>query len=326
MAVIEISPPSGESAAPEPAMRRLGQALPFAQAIPLARRTSSFSGLLANADIDILEHDGLLAKQLPDERVPEDDIIAFPRGAKAGSCLHAALERVLIDAPADRKVWPVIAARAIDEFGLPAGCADTVVRILDQVMNTQLNAQSALSLGAIPVDARLIEMEFWYPLEGDRSGALERIITLHRSTQGLPAVAPAAIPAVAPAAIPRVLAKGHMKGFIDLVFEHDGRYFVADYKSNWLGASIDDYASPALAANIAAECYDLQYLLYTLALDRYLAARVAGYDYERHVGGVYYLYLRGLRRERGAETGVYFSRPSMRVVAALRALGPAGSS
>ncbi|MSQ19533.1 MAG: exodeoxyribonuclease V subunit beta [Betaproteobacteria bacterium] len=318
MAVLEIPDPAASDPTLEASLRPLGRAVPFNHAIPTARRTSSFSGLMSNAEIDILEHDGLLAPQPQDERVPEDDIVAFPRGAKAGSCLHAVLERVLIGAPEDRQAWPGMAERAIDEFGLPARWRDTVVRMLDHVMTTPLDAQSALSLGGIPVAARLTEMEFWYPLEGDRSGALERIITLHRSIEGLPAVVLAAIP--------RVLAKGYMKGFIDLVFEHEGRFFVADYKSNWLGAAIADYASPALAANIATECYDLQYLLYTLAVDRYLAARVAGYDYERHYGGVYYLYLRGLRRERGAQTGVYFSRPSLCVVTALRALGGAVSS
>jgi exodeoxyribonuclease V beta subunit len=78
---------------------------------------------------------------------------------------------------------------------------------------------------------------------------------------------------------------GMLKGFIDLVFEHDGRYFVADYKSNWLGPDDAAYGAEAMRAAILAHRYELQYALYLLALHRLLKARLPDYDYDRHVGG-----------------------------------------
>jgi exodeoxyribonuclease V beta subunit len=96
------------------------------------------------------------------------------------------------------------------------------------------------------------------------------------------------------------------KGFIDLAFEHDGRYYVADYKSNWLGMDDAAYTRQAMEQSILDNRYDLQYVLYLLALHRQLKARLPDYDYDRHVGGALYIFLRGTR---AASQGVYFTKP-----------------
>ena len=88
---------------------------------------------------------------------------------------------------------------------------------------------------------------------------------------------------------------GHLKGAIDLVFKANGQYFILDYKSNFLGDSIDDYQDAALQEVMQDHRYDVQYLLYTLATHRFLTHRFGdAYDYQRDFGGVYYLFLRGL--------------------------------
>ena len=94
-----------------------------------------------------------------------------------------------------------------------------------------------------------------------------------------------------------------MHGFMDLVFEHNGRYYLADYKSNHLGDGLDDYNHQSMLAANQDHYYDLQYLIYSLALHRYLGQRIANYDANTHFGGVYYLYLRGMAA--GASTGVF---------------------
>ena len=99
---------------------------------------------------------------------------------------------------------------------------------------------------------------------------------------------------------------GMFKGFIDLTFEHEGRYYVADYKSNWLGADDTAYTEEAMTASILDNRYDLQYVLYLLALHRQLKARLADYDYDQHMGGALYLFLRGTRSQ---GQGVFFTRP-----------------
>ncbi|TNH05983.1 exodeoxyribonuclease V subunit beta [Testudinibacter sp. TR-2022] len=107
--------------------------------------------------------------------------------------------------------------------------------------------------------------------------------------------------------------KGMLRGFIDLVCRIDGKYYLIDYKSNRLGDNYVAYLPPILNRVMAYHHYDLQYLIYTLALHRYLRQRDANYDYQRDFGGVYYLFLRGLNGE-NAQTGVYFDKPDWRLI------------
>jgi exodeoxyribonuclease V beta subunit len=174
-----------------------------------------------------------------------------------------------------------------------------VADMVEAVLSTPLDADG-VRLSGVSRARRLDELEFYYPIAevSDRNvrdvllawgfpdEIRQRIGTLTFSTQ-----------------------QGYMRGFIDLVFEHDGRFYLADYKSNWLGATPDAYRRPQLEKAMGREAYYLQYLVYCVALHRYLAARVAGYRYEKHFGGVRYLFLRGMRPERGAECGVYADLP-----------------
>jgi len=111
--------------------------------------------------------------------------------------------------------------------------------------------------------------------------------------------------------------RGLLKGFIDLVFRHRGRFFIVDYKSNHLGDRFEDYGPANLKAAVAAHNYDLQYLVYTVALHRHLKLRLADYDYRRHFGGVYYLFLRGMHPKRGASGGVFYDLPDLALIEAL---------
>ena len=100
---------------------------------------------------------------------------------------------------------------------------------------------------------------------------------------------------------------GMLKGFMDLVFVVEDQYYVMDYKSNYLGDTNADYTRDAMGHAMASHRYDLQLVLYTLALHRLLKARLADYDYDIHVGGAVYLFLRGVD---GTDNGVYGERPS----------------
>lgn len=107
---------------------------------------------------------------------------------------------------------------------------------------------------------------------------------------------------------------GMFKGFIDLVFEHEGRYYVVDYKSNWLGVDEASYTREIMTAAVASHRYDLQYVLYVLALHRQLRVRLPDYDYERHLGGALYLFLRA------PATGTYLAKPPRELIDQLDAL------
>ena len=98
------------------------------------------------------------------------------------------------------------------------------------------------------------------------------------------------------------------KGFIDLIFEYEGRYYIADWKSNFLGFEKEDYSQENLKKDILKHAYFLQYHFYTLALIKLLKKHLANFDYERDFGGIFYFYLRGMRNGEGS--GIYFNRPT----------------
>jgi exodeoxyribonuclease V beta subunit len=153
------------------------------------------------------------------------------------------------------------------------------------------------------------ELEFWFEATHVDTLALDRLVTAH-TLDARPRLSLLA---------DRI--NGLLKGFIDLVVEQQGRYYVIDYKSNKLGSDASAYTAEAMRDSILRERYDLQYALYTLALHRQLRARLPGYDYERHMGGVAYLYLRGVD---GAGHGVHVERLPKALIDALDRLFASG--
>ena len=158
---------------------------------------------------------------------------------------------------------------------------------------------------------RLVELEFHFTVEGlDRDRLAARMVEHGYPDPFAGAGRPAA--GVSPAPI-----HGFLRGYVDLVVEHAGRWYILDYKSNWLGPAPGHYAPDALAAAMRAGGYTLQSLVYLVALHRYLAVRLPGYEYERHVGGAFYLFVRGIDPAAGMRRGVYFDRPPAECLLAL---------
>jgi exodeoxyribonuclease V beta subunit len=109
-------------------------------------------------------------------------------------------------------------------------------------------------------------------------------------------------------------ARGLMKGFIDMVFEYQNKFYIVDYKSNWLGNQQVAYRIDNLQQVMVQEHYILQYHIYCVALHQYLQLRLPNYQYEQHFGGVFYLFVRGMRPEWGADYGVYYDRPEAQLI------------
>jgi exodeoxyribonuclease V beta subunit len=149
------------------------------------------------------------------------------------------------------------------------------------------------------------ELEFWFESRNVSIRQLDALVT-HHTLNG--------------ADRPRAEThrfNGMLKGFIDLVFEHNGQYYVLDYKSNTLGEEDDAYTHQTMGDAILAKRYDLQYVLYLLALHRLLKARLPGYDYDRHIGGAVYLFLRGVNSASG---GAFTDKPPRALIEQLDAL------
>jgi exodeoxyribonuclease V beta subunit len=243
-----------------------------------------------------------------------DDILVFPRGAAAGECLHRLFE--LADF-SDPTTWPQAVERALRERPAPAAPHEAqhlpamMKKLLADVVATEL--VPGMTLAALNPARRLNELEFLFSAPALDFAALRRLLAAH----GYPDVA-----------LEAGALAGFVKGFIDMIVEHGGRYWIVDWKSNHLGTTPADYGAASLDAAMAGHAYHLQALLYTVALHRYLKARMAGYDYDAHIGGYLYLFVRGVRpawRDGAQPAGVHARTPGRALVEALDALMSGGA-
>jgi exodeoxyribonuclease V beta subunit len=158
----------------------------------------------------------------------------------------------------------------------------------------------------LPATARRPEFEFTFELDQARWWQLHALLNRHGFGDWWPRMQQAQT------------LRGMMKGFMDLVFEWDGRFHVLDYKTNWLGERLSDYGAASLDAAMQEHHYGLQALIYTVALQRYLARRIPDYQPERHLGESWYLFLRAIGLAPGA--GLWRKRFPQGLVDALDAL------
>ena len=236
----------------------------------------------------------------PAMALPEDfsSIFTFPRGPKAGTCLHALLEQ--IDGSQSAREQSTLIGRQLEQAGIDPRWLPALADWLDDLLATPL--PGACALGQLPACDRIKELSFLFPLHQVDLARLNPLLTeagLRPLTGGSSVL------------------HGLMKGFIDLVFRHQGRYYLADYKSNFLGPELAHYAPAALDACMDSHQYPLQALIYTLALHRFLASRLPGYRYDDHFGGVYYLFLRAMHPSHPPGTGTHAFRPDQALIASL---------
>lgn len=264
--------------------------------------------------------DSSQAQQLQDDEVvdvqvlrevPADsgDIHRFPRGPNPGTFLHGLLEWAGREGFSLVSRNPQLIERTVgqrcnrrDWTGWIPTLSQWMQRLLSEALPLPGSGQS-VTLGELCTYQ--IEMEFWFASQRVDAEQLDRLVARH-THPGL----------ARPAAQPTLL-NGMFKGFIDLAFELDGRYYVTDYKSNWLGPDTQAYDALAMEKAILEHRYDLQYVLYLLALHRQLRARLPDYDYDRHVGGALFIFLRGAS---SSGHGVYFTKPPRELIESLDAL------
>lgn len=216
----------------------------------------------------------------------------FPRGAAPGTFLHSLFEKLDFTQPVPEG-WM---AEKLQLSGFDAQWAPVLTDWLGGVLKTRLPGPD-IALNQLASRDKQVEMAFYLPIA--QLLTAERLDALIRQYDPLSADTP-------PLDFRQV--RGMLKGFIDLVFRHEGRYYLLDYKSNWLGKDREAYTRPAMEQAMRAHRYDLQYQLYSLALHRYLRHRLADYDYDRHFGGVIYLFLRGMDGQEGGQ-GIFTTRP-----------------
>lgn len=218
--------------------------------------------------------------------------LSWVRGAEFGNALHQVFEERRIGKPmADQHA---LIDAALTQNGVRLGemsRADAIARISQRIQATlDADLGAGLRLGAIPARALRAEMAFHYAVNGARISALRNVCESHG------------------VAFPETSSRhlhGLMHGKIDLVFEHAGQFHVLDYKGNQLGSresggELSDYDRPCLDKVMAHHYYELQALFYTVAVDRMLRGRVAGYHRNQHLGDAIYLFVRAAGLAPGA--------------------------
>ena len=281
--------------------------LPFTTVISNQWMITSYSALTANyisnipvlsPPITVSEHE----HEHEHEHEQNKTIFSFPKGPKIGTLLHTLFENMdFIQAkhtpPRD------LIQQLLRCNGLNLEWENVVIQLVHNVLNSLLLPQ--FSLGTLPISDRYAEMEFMLPMAPLHAQHLNDVIKMDTLSHTAGALQFRKI-------------EGMLRGFIDLVFTYKGQYYIVDYKSNYLGATPECYTDTMLKQEMCKHRYDFQYQLYLLALHRLLKMRLPDYHYDTHIGGVFYLFLRGMKAN--DRSGVFFTKPNQQLIDQLDSL------
>jgi exodeoxyribonuclease V beta subunit len=255
-------------------------------------RKMSYTMLAAKGDI------GLRARSQKTDDPYETFILhTLRRGAKTGNLLHYIFENINFS---DETHWDRLLKEAIRRF-VPGQQEQYMLMLrymLHQVFSTEITLDGIkFHLADVDYHKRIPEFEFDFPVPEFFPDALNDLSDELSSVnvKGFQELNSKQL-------------EGIMNGKMDLFFENLGRYYILDWKSNYLGPVAEDYSAKMLAVAMNESNYHLQYLIYTLAAKKYLESRLPSFDYETQFGGVIYLFVRGIRY--GTDSGIYTCKPS----------------
>ena len=228
----------------------------------------------------------------------ESSILDLPRGKQVGTALHRHFENCYFsDLANTEEIDKLRQSLQLDE-----AFTEPLQNWLQQISHTPLSNEIGIALADLANKDCIKEMPFYLAIrEHFDVDAFNRALKSHHYFPSEP--------------LQFEQIQGMVRGSIDLVFRHNGKYYLVDYKSNFLGSSLTDYNQEALKKEMLHSHYDWQYLIYTLALHRYLQSVVPHYDYARDFGGVFYLFLRGMNGV--PQSGVFYDRPSVELITEL---------
>ncbi len=303
IAIKETPAPNDDSFQPAGETSPRLAARQFSATIDRSWGIASFTRLASGREAEELDEGPLIERPAEEETPTAHGIHAFPRGTHAGTCLHNILEKVDF---ANLETMPALVQRRLRDFSIE-DFDETIAGNVRQLAHLQLQGEhESFALADVPNDSCKAELEFSFPITSLTTTKLAKTFAVAKM----------------PLQIERLQfqpVNGFMNGFIDLTFEHGGRFYFADWKSNWLGPTTSAYRPATIAAEMQRNFYTLQLCLYSVALHRYLRVRKPGYDFDQHFGGAFYIFLRGLDPAEPAN-GVHFERLSRGFVEKLSGL------
>ncbi len=271
-------------------------------------RISSFTGLSSRTarNIEFPDRDQIrqvsAARVLSNINTGSRNMYSLPGGAKTGNCFHELFENLDFQQESPEKT-KVLIRETLKRYDFEDHWQPVALDLVNNVLSTPLiqdeTGGTGFSLNDVKQHDRLSEMEFYFPLRPVSSDDISNLLQPyreHRTAQLLQKTM---------AHLDFNEIPGFMKGFIDLICHHEGRYYILDWKTNFLGNQPDDYHHECLQEYMISHSFVLQYMIYTVALHRMLQLKLENYDFNAHFGGVFYIFLRGIQKEPQPDIGVY---------------------
>ncbi|MDU0810885.1 MAG: exodeoxyribonuclease V subunit beta [Burkholderia sp.] len=258
-------------------------------------------------DITKLSKDSLFERETSSYQepitLPNDDILMFPSSVTAGKCLHRMFE---LSDFSDASSWPHAASNALHDYPVKVSpelieyLPSMMVKLVNDVVHTEL--VPGFRMADLSRDRRLNEIGFLFPVRSLDITSLRLLINEYGYSD---------------IKLSPDLLSGFLKGFIDMIVKNDNRFWIIDWKSKHLGYTPDAYSERALDTAMADHAYHLQALIYIVALHKYLRNRLHNYDYDVHIAGYIYLFVRGVRpnwKSGNKLSGIYTHRPTRALV------------
>jgi exodeoxyribonuclease V beta subunit len=248
------------------------------------------------------------APEIPDDKAREalsvksldQNSTELPRGAHTGNVIHDLLENILFKILAEKNDISEQRDKTCLRYGLKTEAPEQIDLLLKNTVNTLFSSEGgSFSLKQLSEQQCLKEMPFYLSMKKINVSQINQLL------KDCPTYQPLSEKTMC----------GYLTGFIDLICQHQGKYYVMDYKSNRL----ESYQQDSLIKAMREHNYGLQYWIYTLVLHLYLKKRMPGYSYEQHMGGVKYLFVRGMN-ETCENSGVYQTRLKLTTIEQLAEL------
>ncbi|WP_169309244.1 exodeoxyribonuclease V subunit beta [Desulforhopalus sp. IMCC35007] len=261
---------------------------------------TSFSGLAALSDY---EYEKATTSLIQVEAVVSIAVPNLPAGAHFGNLIHDLLEEFSfssLSAPSSNPELLSQISRKCEKYGVDA-TVEEIAKLLECVVSSYL--PGGFRLRDLPIDRCLKEMPFYFRFNSFDTAGIYDIL------QGDPTVLPVSSRQM----------RGYLTGFVDLVGLFEGKYYIMDYKTNYLGGDLLAYQPDQLVSAMQAHNYGLQYWIYSLVLHRHLQNLLPDYNYRQDFGGVMYLFIRGMSPD-APGSGIYSTLPDYETLQQLNRL------
>jgi exodeoxyribonuclease V beta subunit len=289
---------------------------------------SSYSALVSKQTVDpeLPDYDGLREsyrhrpessagfpglKPARSQAEDKQSIFAFPKGTQAGIFFHDLLEKLDFSCNSSNYLDNLVVDK-LKEYRYERFWKTEILGMIDNLLSVPLvSGDDVILLTSVTAQNRINEMEFYFPLNPIAPRDLQELFAGRVDPHvGMDVSDRLGKLTFTPTG-------GYLKGYVDMVFKHRDRFYLVDWKSNYLGDHAEQYHPSTLARTMGEEYYFLQYHLYTLALHQYLKMREPDYSYANNFGGVFYIFLRGVDQHKGAPYGIFHDLPNQELILGL---------